>query len=122
MKSKSILPLNKRETASPKDLLKALEACEVELDAILQSPLLPAYRAITTKINEYSTELSKTPISILDDEQDGAFVRSHKFFCELSFYIDSRAKLLAQMLPEEKELAGDAVTRNLIDPRIKKQL
>lgn len=119
MKSKSILPLDKRSTASAKDLLKALEACEGELDAITHSPLLPAYTAITKKINDWSLELSNGSLSILDDEANDAFLRSHKFFIELSLYVDSRAKLLNQMSPEEKELTGDAVTRNIVDPRKK---
>jgi hypothetical protein len=119
MKSKTILPLAKRETASAKDLLKALEACELELDTLLASPLLPAYRAITCKINEWSEQLETTKIDILDDERDDTFLRSHKFFIELSLYVDSRRKLLEQMNPEEKELAGDYVTRNVIDPRKK---
>lgn len=119
MKSKSIIPLDKRETAPLKDYKKALEACEGELEAILQSPLLPAYKAITKKIQEWSGQLEETTLNIFDDEQDGAFVRSHKFFIELSLYVDSREKLLKQMSPDERELAGDAVTRNVIDPRKK---
>lgn len=119
IKSKSVLPLDKRETATLKDYKKALDACESELEAILQSPLLSAYKAITKKINEWSEQLESKPLNIFDDEQDGAFGRSHKFFIELSLYVDSREKLLKQMSPEEKELAGDAVTRNVIDPRRK---
>lgn len=119
MKSKSILPLEKRDTASAKELRKALDVCEADLEAIMQSPLLPAYKAITKKIQEWSGQLEQNRLDIFDDEQDGAFGRSHKFFIELSLYVDSREKLLKQMSPEERELIGNAVSRNIVDPRKK---
>lgn len=125
MKSISILPLKKRSTASKEELLKALESAEQEITDLINSPALPAYKAINTKINEWSSQLETTPINLLDDEENDAFLRGHKFFIEMSLYFKSRQELLNYMTPSEKEQvkqleSGDKDSTHWVNPRGKK--
>lgn len=117
-----MLPADKRETASAKNLLEALETCEQELRSILNSPVFPAYKAVNDKIISWGKKFAEVEIDFEDENQGTVLSKSHKFFMEL---LTSRQELLNYMTPSEKEQvkqleSGDKDSTHWVNPRGKK--
>ena len=124
--SRITLPISKREKASPKELLKALEEAEAQLEIVVRSPYYDTYMTLSNQVNDWNEQLKLKPgelqkrvigndkdgnliqvdwmpgkIDLFGSKDDKEFERVFKYFLEIIPLLDALDKLRQKLTPQE---------------------
>lgn len=119
IKSLLTLPKDKRSKASAKELLKALEEAEEQLEYFTTSPYSSGYVAIATQIESFNGQLQERAIDIFDPSQKAVFEMGHKYSTEIMPYYDRLEEFRKRMTPVELLDAQKEVTSQVDSVRKK---
>lgn len=80
-----------------------------------KSPVAPLYLSVHNKMLKWAKQIDDSNIDITDPEQKAQFEMVHKFFTEMTSYVDTLEKLRSKLLPEEiKELEDGGTVEEML--------
>lgn len=119
IKSRLSLPIEKRSKSSQKDLLRALDEAEGQLDKILKSPYYDTYITLSEQVSDWNAQLkigeecSKTDeegvtkkyvkgkIDLFADKDSKEFERAFKYFSDVLPLLNALDEMRKKLTPEE---------------------